>query len=110
FQCSARLISGRKQRRRKSTLRAVRAHRTEGTVCKSRLFIAVALAAGIAAGLRAQTTPLLPDAYFRAIRDESSGERPVIDFRTIESRYTGFTPSRGGDQIAEYLAGRMREY
>jgi aminopeptidase YwaD len=85
-------------------------HRTEGTVCKSRLFIAVALAAGIAAGLRAQTTPLLPDAYFRAIRDESSGERPVIDFRTIESRYTGFTPSRGGDQIAEYLAGRMREY
>jgi aminopeptidase YwaD len=76
-----------------------------------RVFLLLAFGMSVATPiLYAQTTPLLADAYFKAIRDESSGERPVIDFRAIESRFSGFTPSRGGDQIAEYLAGRMREY
>ncbi len=57
-----------------------------------------------------QSTVLLADGYFRAIRDESSGELPLVDFRAIETRFTGFSPSKGGDQIADYLAGRLRGY
>jgi hypothetical protein len=57
-----------------------------------------------------QITSLLSPASYQAIRDEVSGERPLVDFRNISNRFTGFTPSKGGDQIAEYIAGRLRDY
>jgi len=57
-----------------------------------------------------QTTSLFPSAWYEAIRDTASGELPLVDFRNISNRFTGYTPSRGGDQIAEYIAGRVREY
>jgi len=56
-----------------------------------------------------QTTTLISSAAFEAIRNEASGELPLVDFRNISTRFTGFTPSKGGDQIAEYIAGRARE-
>ncbi len=76
-------------------------------------FLAVPVAlvlCGFAQQATTQTSVLLPDRHFGAIRDESSGELPLIDFHAIETRFTGFSPSKGGDQIAEYLAARMREY
>lgn len=57
-----------------------------------------------------QTTPLLRTEWFHAIRDESSGERPFVDFDQIMSRFSGFMPSKGSDDTAEYLAQRFREY
>jgi aminopeptidase YwaD len=59
---------------------------------------------------RAQTGTLLADRYFQMIRAESSGERPLKHFQEIQNQFSGFSPSKGGDQIAEYLAGRAREY
>jgi hypothetical protein len=58
---------------------------------------------------RTQSSALVSAEWFQVIRDESSGERPLVDYKHIESHYWGFTPSKGGDQIAEYIAGRMRE-
>ncbi|MCA1563781.1 MAG: hypothetical protein LC804_27225, partial [Acidobacteria bacterium] len=58
--------------------------------------------------VRAQSSPLLPTAIFHAIRGEASGERPLADFNTIVTRYSGFAPSDGGDGIAGYLADRLR--
>jgi len=58
----------------------------------------------------AQTTPYLRTEYLRAIRQESSGELALTHFRHIVGRYSGFSPSRGGDQIAEYLADQARAH
>jgi hypothetical protein len=75
------------------------------------LVVPVALTlCGLAQQAATQTSVLLPDRHFHAIRDESSGELPLVDFHAIETRFTGFSPSQGGEQIAEYLAARMREY
>lgn len=57
-----------------------------------------------------QTKTLLPSSQFHSIRDESSGERPLVDFRNIVTRFAGFTPSKGGDGVAEYIVGRLRGY
>jgi hypothetical protein len=64
---------------------------------------------GTGAPTSAQTSPLLPADQMRAIRDESSGERALSHFRHIVAHYSGFSPSRGGDQVAEYLAQRARD-
>lgn len=58
----------------------------------------------------AQSAALLAKPQFEAIRAESSGELPLLHFKTIHTRFTGFAPSKGHDQIAEYLASRAREY
>ncbi len=58
----------------------------------------------------AQTNTLLPTPIFHAIRDESSGELPLVAFRDIVSNYSGYAPSIGGNQTAEYIARRLREY
>ncbi|MFN0182036.1 MAG: M28 family peptidase [Gemmatimonadales bacterium] len=58
----------------------------------------------------AQTSDLLAKPLFEAIRAESSGELPLIHFQTIQTRFSGFAPSKGHDQISDYLAGRAREY
>jgi hypothetical protein len=77
----------------------------------SRLSLSLAVSALVGpASAAGQTTPLLDRRHFQAIRHESSGELPLVTFREIETRFTGFTPSRGGDRMAEYLAGRMRDY
>ena len=55
-----------------------------------------------------QSSPLLPSRTFQVLRDEISGERPLADFSAIVTRFSGFAPSKGGDAIAEYIAGRLR--
>ena len=70
--------------------------------------------AGIAAialsavAVSAQMSPIFATDYFHIIRGEASGERPLADFRQIVARFSGFSPSKGGDQMAEYLADRLR--
>jgi len=56
----------------------------------------------------AQGQELLPPEWFRLIKSQASGELPFADFRNIV-RFSGFAPSPGSDQVAEYLAGRARE-
>jgi hypothetical protein len=72
------------------------------------LFVVVAIL--VSATSHSQTTSLVGPAVYQAIRDEASGELPLVDFRNISNRFAGFTPSKGGDQIAEYIAGRAREH
>ena len=77
-----------------------------------RAFVAgLAAAAFIAAAsaARAQLSSIFPAGYFRAIRGEATGELPLMDFQQIVTRFSGFSPSKGGDQLAEYVAGRLRE-
>jgi aminopeptidase YwaD len=69
----------------------------------------VALLTGASCAV-AQSHTLLPETLFHAIRDESSGERPLVDFQNIVTRFSGFTPSRGGDGTADYIASRLRSY
>ena len=78
---------------------------------KRRTVAGVALASGLAwAGFAdAQMSSLFAKAWFEAIRAEASGELPLVDFRQIVTRFSGFSPSKGGDQMAEYIAGRLRE-
>jgi hypothetical protein len=57
-----------------------------------------------------QTSALLPKSHFEAIRAESSGELPLIHFQNIQTRFSGFAPSKGHNQIAEYLAERARAH
>jgi hypothetical protein len=64
---------------------------------------------GLLAPARAQVSPLFPAAWFQAIRAESTGELPAADFRHIVTHFSGFAPSKGGDEIAEYIAQRMRQ-
>jgi hypothetical protein len=77
---------------------------------RTTLALAEALVLATAVPASAQTTPLLPADQMRAIREESSGERALAHFRYIVGHYSGFTPSRGGDQIAEYLAEQARDH
>jgi hypothetical protein len=57
-----------------------------------------------------QTTLLLPATAIQAIRNESTGELPMTHFRHIVTHYSGFAPSKGGDELAGYIAERMRSY
>lgn len=70
----------------------------------------LAMFLAVPASATAQTTPLLRSEWFHSIRDESSGERPFADFNEILSRFSGFMPSKGSDETAEYLAQRFRAY
>jgi hypothetical protein len=72
--------------------------------------VSLGVVAAVVAGSAADSVSLLPAKQFNAIRDEATGELPLVDFRNIVNRFTGFAPSRGGDRIAEYIAGRLREY
>jgi aminopeptidase YwaD len=74
------------------------------------LVVLTSVLLAISARLSSQSTSLFPPAWYEAIRDEASGELPLVDFRNIANRFTGFAPSKGGDQIADYIAGRVREY
>ena len=56
----------------------------------------------------AQVSAIFPTNYFHLIRGEASGERPLADFRQIVARFSGFSPSKGGDEMSEYIAERLR--
>lgn len=73
-----------------------------------RLALVASFTSGLVLSATAQTTPLIRPEYLRAIRQEASGELALTHFRHIVGHYSGFTPSRGGDQIAEYLAEQAR--
>jgi aminopeptidase YwaD len=89
--------------------------RPDAGACRARRWLRSAggcLAIGIAVAVRvdAQVSPLFPTAWFQAIRGEATGEIPAAVFRHIVTHYSGFAPSKGGDEIADYIAGRMREF
>jgi aminopeptidase YwaD len=50
---------------------------------------------------------LSPEAY-RLIRENASGQRPIGDFRAL-TQFSGFAPSAGADQIANYLLEKTRD-
>ncbi len=52
-------------------------------------------------GSATQGQILAPEAY-RLIRASASGQRPLGDFRNL-TQFSGFAPSAGADQIANYL-------
>lgn len=67
-----------------------------------RIVLAItALGAAATVRVQTQTSPLFPSAWFKAIRAESTGELPVAHFRYIVSHFSGFAPSKGGDQVAD---------
>jgi aminopeptidase YwaD len=53
--------------------------------------------------------PLLPQAQYRLIRDQASGELPVADFKQLIV-FSGFVPSAGADDIAHYLATKAKAH
>lgn len=72
--------------------------------------LAAAVVLAASSGARAQSSALFATEYFHAIRGEASGELPMVDFRQIVTRFSGFSPSKGGDEMAEYIAGRLRDH
>jgi aminopeptidase YwaD len=75
-----------------------RLSRTSQYVLAAFLFSLVMVNGASAQGL------LSRDAY-RLIKENASGELPFAEFRNIV-RFSGYAPSPGSDQVAEYLAGR----
>src|SRR6266481_7364251 len=59
------------------------------------------LAISLMVGSATQGQILSPEAY-RLIRASASGQRPLGDFRNL-TQFSGFAPSAGADQIANYL-------
>ena len=74
------------------------------------ILASVAIGIAFTAAPRAQVSPLFPASWFQAIRGESTGELPAAEFRHIVTHFSGFAPSKGGDEIADYVAGRMRAF
>src|SRR5207237_3924675 len=58
-------------------------------------------------GSATQGQILSPETY-RVIRASASGQRPFGDFRNL-SQFSGFAPSAGADQIANYLLLEARK-
>jgi len=58
-------------------------------------------------GTLADAQELLSQDAYRQIKENASGELPFADFRNIV-RFSGYAPSPGSDQVADYLAGRAR--
>jgi aminopeptidase YwaD len=61
----------------------------------------------LSAALPARAEEMLPPAQYRSIRDNASGERPLADFKKI-IRFSGFSPSAGADEVADYLAAEAK--
>jgi aminopeptidase YwaD len=70
---------------------------------KNAWLVAIVLLVGSAT----QGQMLSPEAY-RVIRASASGQRPFGDFRNL-SQFSGFAPSAGADQIANYLLLEARK-
>ena len=45
--------------------------------------------------------------HYRSIRDQASGELPLLDFKHLVA-FSGFVPSAGADEVANYLATKAR--
>ena len=67
------------------------------------MFLAPAVC-GMAFG---QSSTLIDDRSFKALIDESSGEMGLVHFGKLLA-FSGYAPSRGAEQIAEYLAEQAR--
>jgi aminopeptidase YwaD len=50
---------------------------------------------------------LLAPEYYKAIRENASGERPFADFSRIV-QFSGYSPAAGADQVANYLAEQAK--
>jgi len=74
--------------------------RSFGIFGKVLVYVAVFLLSGV---IPAEAQRLLARDRYRAIRENSSGERPFADFKRIV-RFSGFSPAQGADQVADYLA------
>jgi len=74
--------------------------RSFGIFGKVLVYVAVFLLSGV---IPAEAQRLLAPDRYRAIRENSSGERPFADFKRIV-RFSGFSPAQGADQVADYLA------
>ena len=77
---------------------------------KSRLFrrtqhILAVFLFSLTAVVTSSAQELLSRDAYRLIKENASGELPFADFRNIV-RFSGYAPSPGSDQVAEYLAGR----
>jgi aminopeptidase YwaD len=59
--------------------------------------------------LNAVADDLLPSRVYITIRANSSGQRPFADFANL-AQFSGFSPSAGADQIANYLADRAKSF
>ena len=80
----------------------------EATAMKPGVLFAAVLyvcgASGLASG---QSSTLIDDRSFKALINESSGEMGLVHFGNLLA-FSGYAPSRGAEQIAEYLAERAR--
>jgi aminopeptidase YwaD len=79
----------------------------EDTMFKQTVTVWLLLAPGVL-GAPEPTTALLDLKYLRALIAETSGEAGLNHFRRL-SLPSGFAPSRGAEQTADYLAQRARE-
>jgi aminopeptidase YwaD len=72
-----------------------------------RVFLAIAILFCQATGVAAQITPLFSQKLFHELGAEASGEFPRRDVEEMVRRFSGFTPSKGGDDMAAFLAQRL---
>lgn len=59
--------------------------------------------------LNAFADDLLPSRVYLTIRANSSGQRPFADFGNL-AQFSGFSPSAGAEQIANYLVDRAKSF
>jgi aminopeptidase YwaD len=59
--------------------------------------------------MNAVADDLLPARVYQTIRANASGQRPFADFGNL-AQFSGFSPSAGADQIANYLAERAKSF
>ena len=59
--------------------------------------------------MNAVADDLLPSQVYLIIRANASGQRPFADFGNL-AQFSGFSPSAGADQIANYLAERAKSF
>ena len=71
------------------------------------LFVAVLYVSGACGIAFGQSSTLIDDRSFKALIDESSGEMGLVHFGKLLA-FSGYAPSRGAEQIAEYLAEQAR--
>jgi aminopeptidase YwaD len=69
-------------------------------------FVVIALFSATFSSAVAAQELLSRDSY-KLIKETASGELPFADFKNIV-RFSGYAPSPGSDQVAEYIAGRLR--
>ncbi|MFV1981581.1 MAG: hypothetical protein ACC655_10540 [Rhodothermia bacterium] len=75
-----------------------------------RFLVEAAIAALLSApDINAQSTLLLDDDIYQALIDETSGETALSYFDDLVE-FSGWSPSLGADQTADYLVGKARSF